>query len=81
MTAIICTHDPNHVLWFCDKVVVLGNNGCIVASGDPPKILTNSLLIKLYGDMCYVKDFDNMQMVIPRDNDVLPAGESAVANW
>lgn len=25
-TTLICTHDPNHIFWFCDKVIVLGKN-------------------------------------------------------
>lgn len=69
ITAMICTHDPNHVLWFCDTVIVLNKNGRIMTSGEPSKVLSNELLTELYGDICYVKNIDNLQMVIPKDSD------------
>jgi iron complex transport system ATP-binding protein len=65
ISALTCTHDPNHVSWFCDKVIVLGNNG-IVANGNPAKALTEETLNEIYGGVCSVKSFDGMQMVIPR---------------
>lgn len=76
ITALTCTHDPNHVLWFCDKVIVLGNNG-IVANGSPAKALTEETLNKIYGGVCNVGSFDGMQMVIPR-SDVYSASTNTV---
>ncbi|WP_176968376.1 ATP-binding cassette domain-containing protein [Tindallia californiensis] len=64
-TAMICTHDPNHVLWFCDSVVVLGRQGTIVASGCPRKVLTNKVLNEIYGEVSQVKQLDNRSVVIP----------------
>ncbi|MEG1108971.1 MAG: ABC transporter ATP-binding protein, partial [Oscillospiraceae bacterium] len=46
-TIIVCTHDPNHVLWFSDTVTVL-QNGNIVGQGKAEKLITNRLLSELY---------------------------------
>jgi len=64
VTALTCTHDPNHVLWFCDKVIVLGSDG-VVANGSPANALTDETLNEIYGDVCDVKSFGDMQMVVP----------------
>jgi len=45
---IICCHDPNHILWFCDNAVVL-KQGRVQACGTPAQTLTQSLLQDLYG--------------------------------
>jgi len=45
---IICCHDPNHILWFCDQAVVL-KEGCVEACGLPAQTLTQALLQDLYG--------------------------------
>jgi iron complex transport system ATP-binding protein len=67
ISALTCTHDPNHVLWFCDKVIVLGNNG-IIANGSPAKALTEEILNEIYGGVCSVKSFEDLHMVIPRSD-------------
>lgn len=52
-TIVACTHDPNHVLWFCDQVFVL-NEGTILANGVAEEILSKQMLRTLYGDVCQV---------------------------
>lgn len=74
ISALTCTHDPNHVLWFCDKVIVLGHNG-IIANGSPANALTEETLNKIYDGVCSVKNFEDMRMVIPRSD-----GHSASTN-
>lgn len=54
-TIIACTHDPNHVLWFCDTVLIL-NNGQLYGHGTPQELIVNETLKSLYGDACYLKD-------------------------
>lgn len=54
-TIIVCTHDPNHVLWFSDSVTIL-KDGEIVADGAPQALITDKLLAVLYGDICKVSD-------------------------
>lgn len=69
VTALTCTHDPNHVMWFCDKVIVLGSDG-IVASGSPAEALTGGTLNAIYDGICDVKSFGSVQMVVPAGIDV-----------
>lgn len=54
-TIIVCTHDPNHVLWFSDSVTIL-KDGEIIADGAPQALITDKLLAVLYGDICKVSD-------------------------
>ncbi|MGC9308611.1 MAG: ABC transporter ATP-binding protein [Thermoplasmatota archaeon] len=63
-TVVACTHDPNHVIWFCDHVVVMGHDG-IVAAGPPAEIISEHVLDQIYGDVCAVKQVDQMKMVFP----------------
>lgn len=50
-TILVCTHDPNHVLWFCDQVLVL-REGHLAAQGAVSALLTDELLESLYGPVC-----------------------------
>ncbi len=45
---LVCTHEPNHVLWFCDRVLALGRNGRILADGAPGEVVTSDLVRTLY---------------------------------
>jgi iron complex transport system ATP-binding protein len=63
-TILACTHDPNHVLWFCDKVIVLGEEG-VIANGTPRDSITKETLERIYGNVCDVRGVDNVNMVMP----------------
>jgi iron complex transport system ATP-binding protein len=63
-TIVACTHDPNHVMWFCDEVVMMGEKG-IIATGSPQKILSEKTLDKIYKDVCRVAQDNGMRMVYP----------------
>jgi iron complex transport system ATP-binding protein len=65
-TIVACTHDPNHVIWFCDTVVVMGRQK-IVASGRPHDVISNPVLDEIYADVCSVRAVDRTKMVVPRD--------------
>lgn len=54
-TIIVCTHEPNHVLWFCDDVVVI-KDGEIVGQGEAKDVIQNKMLFDLYGDICMIKN-------------------------
>jgi iron complex transport system ATP-binding protein len=45
---VICCHDPNHILWFCDEVAAL-KNGKILADGPTGSTINRELLQTLYG--------------------------------
>lgn len=63
-TIITCTHDPNHVAWFCDSVVVL-NHGLVIKNGTTSEVLTDDVLSKLYGDICKTIYHYGLNMVVP----------------
>jgi iron complex transport system ATP-binding protein len=50
-SVLVCTHDPNHVLWFCDRVLILDNKK-LIADGPPKEVMTEQLLQQVYGTMC-----------------------------
>ena len=52
-TILVCTHDPNHVLWFCDRMMAL-REGEIAARGAVAELMTDALLDTLYGPVCTV---------------------------
>jgi len=64
MSVVVSVHDPNHMLWFCDRVVVL-HRGRIIANGKPSEVITQEILSTLYGNICKVKDLDGMKVVLP----------------
>lgn len=63
-TIIACSHDPNHVAWFCDRVVVIGDTG-IVANGSPKEVISETILSEIYSDCCCVRSMNGVQMVMP----------------
>ena len=48
---LVCCHDPNHILWFCDQVVML-KRGEIIRDGRPSEVMTTEMLKQLYGSAC-----------------------------
>jgi iron complex transport system ATP-binding protein len=64
-TILACSHDPNHVAWFCDRVVVVGE-GAVVAEGHPEDVISEGVLGEIYQDVCSVRTLDGVQMVMPR---------------
>lgn len=64
-TAILaCSHDPNHVAWFCHTTVVLGQ-GRVMAKGDPARILSQDLLDRIYRDTCQVEETRALKIILP----------------
>lgn len=50
-TILVCSHDPNHILWFCERAVLL-KNGDVLATGAPKDIINKETLFQLYGNVC-----------------------------
>ncbi len=65
-TIVTCTHDPNHVLWFCDTVVVLDKLR-FVCQGAPTDVLCNNVLDEVYENTCEVHQYNSTRMVLPRN--------------
>ncbi len=65
-TAVLCcTHDPNHVSWFCNRVVVM-QGGVVVGKGPPADALTAATLERLYPGACELTTTDGAPVVLPR---------------
>jgi iron complex transport system ATP-binding protein len=64
VTILACSHDPNHVAWFCDDVVVMGSEG-IMASGHPRDVITNATLGALYEESCSLSHAHGVPIVVP----------------
>lgn len=64
-TALICSHDPNHVLWFCDRVVVLGRTGRVDASGTPSQVIDDALVTGLYGPVSELARVQDRAVALP----------------
>ncbi len=71
-TVIVCTHDPNHVSWFCDSVVIL-REGQVLKVGTADEVMTDHILNMLYDNNCMVGSYSGMKIVLPK-NGRSPAG-------
>ena len=60
---LACTHDPNHVKWFCDQVLIL-KEGEVMARGAVSDTLTQHCLESLYGQICQLQN----DVIIPKRN-------------
>jgi iron complex transport system ATP-binding protein len=65
ITILACSHDPNHVAWFCDRVVMLHNRK-IVAEGIPREVFQEGLLNMLYQGSCQVVEAGDVPVVLPK---------------
>jgi iron complex transport system ATP-binding protein len=64
ITILACSHDPNHVAWFCDRVIMLGE-GQVVADGHPRVSITESTLKMVYRESCRVRKIEGLPVVVP----------------
>ncbi len=65
-TVLVCVHDPNHVLWFCQEVIALGENGRIIKTGTAKEVLTENTLEKIYSTSIQVVNTKDMAVTIPK---------------
>ena len=63
--AMICCHDPNHILWFCDEATIL-HEGRVLASGEAREIVTSGVLELLYGRDAKKASAGGLPFVYPR---------------
>ncbi|GIG40296.1 ABC transporter ATP-binding protein [Cellulomonas phragmiteti] len=64
-TALICTHDPNHVVWFCDRALVLGREGRLIEDGPVRAVVRDDLVRTLYGPVSEVVGYGEDTVVRP----------------
>lgn len=61
---LACSHDPNHVSWFCDTAVVLGPSG-LAARGAPDQVFSQDLMDEIYSGACEVSRAMNLKIILP----------------
>jgi iron complex transport system ATP-binding protein len=62
---VCCSHDPNHVAWFCDRVVVM-QAGEVVAHGTPAEALNGATLDRLYPGDWNLTAVNHVPVVLPK---------------
>ncbi len=65
-TILACTHDPNHICWFCDHAVVM-KTGEVLTHGRPHDAISTGVMEDLYGDLCAVELLKGRMVVMPAD--------------
>lgn len=63
---IISSHDPNHIMRYCDNVVLM-QEGSIGGKGTPEELITEKNLEKLFGIPVEFGTIGTVRMVSPRD--------------
>lgn len=66
ITVLACTHNPNHVAWFCDQVIVM-NQGSVVDQGPPQEVIRETVLDAVYDGVCAIRNLGDFSVVVPRD--------------
>ncbi len=66
---LLSTHDPQHALWYADRVLAL-KNGRVLGFGIPGEIITPESLYALYGIEAEVFDSVHGRLVVPKHKEV-----------
>lgn len=74
---LVCTHEPNHVRWFCDRAVALGRAGRLVADGPPAEVVTTDLVTALYPSVGALAVTADATIAPAEGHRALPAGVCA----
>ncbi|MGN9811368.1 ABC transporter ATP-binding protein [Micromonospora sp. BQ11] len=64
---LVCTHEPNHVLWFCDRAVALGREGRLLADGAARQVVTTDLVTTLYPSIGVLATGTSTSTIAPVD--------------
>lgn len=65
VAVLVCCHDPNHILWFCDTAAVL-SEGKLLSHGPVHDALDERVLQAVYGKDCVRLASGNTEIVCPR---------------
>jgi len=76
VTIIACSHDPNHVSWFCDQVVVMDGRR-VIANGSPAEVISERVLKGIYQDLCAVRKLGRANVVLP--SEIADGGKTGTA--
>ena len=61
---IACSHDPNHLLWFANRTLVL-KNGEVITSGETESIITPKLLKEIYNSEYSISKINQKSVIQP----------------
>ncbi len=64
ITIVVCTHDPNHILWYCDNVIAI-DDGKILATGDIATVLNEDLLYNIYKNKYKIEVVGDQKIIYP----------------
>lgn len=64
VTIMVCCHDPNHILWFCDDVLVM-KQGEIMVQASPKTIGKEGFLSSVYGEVLRCGMIEGVPVVYP----------------
>jgi len=73
--ALVCTHDPNHALWFADDAAALGRDGRMLDSGPVGEVIDAGLVRRLYACDAVLGAVDGSPVVVPGVGDRGRLGE------
>jgi iron(III) dicitrate ABC transporter, ATP-binding protein FecE len=60
----VCTHDPNHALWFCDDIVGV-KKGKVVVSGKTSEAMSEENLRIIYDRECKILEQNEIKFITP----------------
>ncbi|GGC55233.1 ABC transporter ATP-binding protein [Hoyosella rhizosphaerae] len=63
--ALVCTHDPNHALWFADDAVVLNKRGSVLATGGAADVIDAARVNDLYACAATLGMIGLRRVVVP----------------
>jgi iron complex transport system ATP-binding protein len=66
VSVIACTHNPNHVLWYANDVILL-NKGTICAHGSTDEVFTQEILDTIYPGHGKIKTVGSAKMILPKN--------------
>ena len=67
ISALVATHDPNHVLWYCNSAMII-DKGSILEMGHSSDVINKANLNKLYGDIFEISSVLGKKFIMPIDN-------------
>lgn len=64
-TVVVCTHDPNHVLWFTEEALVLGRDGKVIVHGPSVSVFDADVIDELYPGRAEIATLGDRRVVLP----------------
>lgn len=62
---LVCTHEPNHALWFCSEFIAL-KNGKLIKKGEISSKFDEELFLEIYNRKAHIRSIGNLQLILPK---------------